>query len=152
MNYQLREVAEAAKSFIDVPFIHQGRGREEGMDCIGLVIAAYEAVGWTPLSPNTTYVDNYRMIPEGAMIEDYMALEADLVERKDAGPGDVVLMRFAKEPQHLGVLADGPPGTEGLYMVHSVNGAMGAEGVVMCSYDIKHQQRTKSIWRLRGGI
>lgn len=151
MSYKLKDVAEAAMGFIGERFVHQGRG-ERGYDCIGVVLASLEATGdWQALSPETTYVDDYDRLPEGAMIESYMALEADIIPRNQAGAGDVVLMRFAKEPQHLAVLVDPPKGCTGLYMVHSVNGAMGGNGVVMCSYDTKHRARTKSIWRFKGG-
>ena len=150
MSYQLQAVASAAQTFISAPFLHQGR-TVDGCDCIGLILMSLHAVGWQALSPETTYVDDYSRIPEGAMIETYMALEADVIPRNAARAGDIVLMRFAREPQHLAVLVDPPAGCSGFYMVHSVDGVMGADGVVMCGYDQKHRSRTKSIWRFKGG-
>ncbi len=89
-------IIAAARAYLGVPFAHQGRSRH-GLDCIGLlVLAARDA---------------------GAIIEDRLdyprdpngLLPVELARQFDAvaehQPGDIMLMRFAGEPQHLALCA-----------------------------------------------
>lgn len=92
------DVVRVARSYHGVRWRHQGRTRY-GIDCIGLVILVAHELG---LSDHDC--TDYSRIPDGRQLR--QALECHLQPTTDQQPGDVVLMRFAREPQHVGILTD----------------------------------------------
>ena len=61
------DIIVRARSLIGVPWMHQGRNWEQGIDCVGLPILVGESLGlWTsvtanyPRKPDGTFVDNFR--------------------------------------------------------------------------------------------
>lgn len=106
-----RALVDAARAYIGVPFRHQGRTRE-GMDCAGLVMAALNDLGRFPDD-----VEGYGMSPwldglQMAVEAFYGPPTAEPIE-----PGDVLLMRFRSQPQHLAIATDYYLG--GLGMIHT---------------------------------
>lgn len=117
------------RSFINVPFGHQRR-KPWKLDCAGLLLVSMQ--GWRRNVPFT--VD-----PVGELVREWegretvdleaygrtpfqdglqRALEANAGPAVDGPPvaGDVVLMRFSGDPQHVGVIADHP---NGLRLIHT---------------------------------
>lgn len=93
-----QDIVNAARSYLGVRWRHQGRSRE-GVDCIGLVIRVAHDLG---LSAYDTVA--YSRIPDGHYLQD--ELEHNM--QRVLGPaaiGDVLLMRFAREPQHVGIVS-----------------------------------------------
>lgn len=92
----------AARACIGTPFRHQGRIPGMALDCAGLLIAVAKAVG-------AEYIDvpGYGLNPAGGMLRTSLdaqpCLEPVLTAQRQ--PGDILLMRFAAEPQHLAMLA-----------------------------------------------
>lgn len=95
----------AARAALGTPFRHQGRAVGRALDCAGLIVHVAASNGLAVAD-----VDAYPELPNGE-------LEATLarhvaagilfkVTLADAQPGDIVLMRFEKEPapRHLGIL------------------------------------------------
>jgi cell wall-associated NlpC family hydrolase len=82
-----------ARKWVGVPWVHQGRNRH-GVDCIGLLLVTCWALGLTEYD-----VRGYGRVPDG----DFMRRECDrLMERAlIPQPGDVMVMRFSREPQHV---------------------------------------------------
>lgn len=118
------------RSFINVPFGHQGR-KPWKLDCAGLWLLAMQ--GWRRNVPFTAD-------PVGELVREWegrptVDLEAygrtpfrdglQRVVEDNAGPpvegppiaGDGVLMRFKCDPQHVGIIADHPEG--GLRLIHT---------------------------------
>lgn len=97
---------DAAISMIGVPFHHQGRHPKYGVDCVGLVICAYNAAG-----ANIKNLANYGRIPDGrALIRE---IEEYTFKVSEMEIGDVLIFRFSKNPQHIALyIGDGT-------MVHS---------------------------------
>ncbi len=91
---------EAARTFLGVPFRHQGRDRL-GLDCAGLIIAAYGLCGDKlhdlPAYGREPWKDGLRA-----------AIEVSFKKAPDDQmlPGDVLLFRLTKEPQHVAMVTD----------------------------------------------
>jgi NlpC/P60 family putative phage cell wall peptidase len=94
------EVVAAAREWIGVPYMHQGRNRF-GVDCVGLLIVVARGLGLTSYD-----VTGYSRVPHAEFLRtecDRMMGRIPIDERQ---PGDVVLMRFKREPQHLAFVTD----------------------------------------------
>ena len=94
----------AAKECIGTPFKHQGRVKGVGMDCVGVAAYALSKVGYA-----IQEVQGYGRRPNAGMLKS--AIEAhSFLTRADAGdiqPGDVLLMRFGEDPQHVAIAGSG---------------------------------------------
>ena len=88
----------AARSWLGVPWVHQGRNRW-GVDCIGLVICVARDLGLTDYD-----VRGYGRSPMG----DFMRRECDRLMSpvREAEPGDVMILRFSSMPQHVLIRSD----------------------------------------------
>lgn len=92
-------IIPAARAALGTPFQHQGRQIGRALDCAGLVVHVADVNG-------LHYVDrlDYGRSPANGQLE--AALDSQPCLRRmfgDPQPGDVLLMRFAREPQHLGI-------------------------------------------------
>ncbi len=121
-------IVAAARSWLGVPFQHQGRTRA-GVDCAGLIICIGRDLGELPADWD---VNGYTRQPDGSMF----AHCAERLGPSGQTPGAVALMRFAEEPQHLGVLV--PYRHGGLALVH----ALQSSGRVV-------EHRLDATWRSR---
>lgn len=92
-----RFVAEARK-WLGVPWVHQGRNRH-GVDCIGLLLVVCRSLGLSSYD-----VTGYGRSPNA----DFMRRECDRLMNRthDPQPGDVLIMRFSREPQHVLIRTD----------------------------------------------
>ena len=94
------DIIAAARECIDTPFVHQGRLKGIALDCAGLLVCVAKTIG-------ADYVDQqgYSRTPYGdtlvSILDDQPCLER--VARDDMQAGDMLLMRFTGEPQHLAV-------------------------------------------------
>jgi cell wall-associated NlpC family hydrolase len=120
----------AARSYVGVPFRHQGRTRH-GVDCIGLVVCAARDIGLT-LADRTDYPRD----PNG-LLQLEMARQFAPVESTQAG--DILLMRFRGEPQHVAILA-------GATLIH---GYASIGRVVEHGLDAKWRRRIVATYRLK---
>jgi cell wall-associated NlpC family hydrolase len=120
----------AARAYLGVPFVHQGRSRH-GLDCIGLVVCAARDIGLT-LADRTDYPRD----PNGLLPLE-MARQFAPVESPQAG--DILLMRFRGEPQHVAILA-------GATLIH---GYASIGRVVEHGMDAKWRRRIVAAYRLR---
>lgn len=95
-----QDLIAIARTWIGVPFRHQGRNKL-GVDCGGLLMCIGQQAGLTIIQPDT-----YSMSPDIALVR--RALQANCTEIKmsDALPGDVLLLAFAGAPQHVALLTD----------------------------------------------
>jgi cell wall-associated NlpC family hydrolase len=126
-------LVDAARSFVGVPFLHQGRTRH-GLDCIGLVIAALTKVGVVFYEEPPTYA----RLPHGDTLLD--PLRQYCVPADAAEPGLLLAIRFRREVTHVALLT-GPS------IIHAYEGARRA---VEHSYDPRWQKLTAGQWRLPG--
>jgi cell wall-associated NlpC family hydrolase len=89
--YELRrqQILEAAHSLIGLPFVHQGRSAETGVDCVGLLVVVARMVDY----PDIKDIEGYRRIPSSTVIKETLAENLDEIALADARPGDVFLMK-----------------------------------------------------------
>lgn len=95
-------IIAAARSEVGTPFHHLGRLPGIRLDCAGLVVHVANQIGADCLD-----VDGYSNHPSQGMLE--AALDSQPCLRRvainDRQPGDVLLMRFKGDPQHLAICA-----------------------------------------------
>ena len=109
------EVVQAARAWLDTPFHHQARLKGVGVDCVGLVIGVARELGL--IAPDFD-VAAYPRTPDGVSLMHLVNLHMrPLSDDEDMQPGDVVVVRFDRDPQHLGILGDYRHG--GLSIIHA---------------------------------
>ncbi len=95
------DIAARARSLIGVRFRPQGRSREHGLDCLGLVVLAGNL-------PVELVPRRYRM--RGEVAEDMLALDLDgrvaAIRPADAGAGDFLLVEAGPGQHHFVVLLE----------------------------------------------
>jgi len=97
----------AARACLHTPFHHQGRHPKAGLDCIGLIVVALQAIGMSVQDRL-----DYGVRPDGETL--VYALLAHGAERAaTVQAGDVLVFRYDHQPQHV-ALATGPNS-----MIHS---------------------------------
>ncbi len=92
--------AKRAASLIGTRFRAQGRDREQGLDCVGLCLAAYRL-------PAALARDDYRLRGDHrAELEEAILTSFWPVGPSKAKPGDLLLLLPAPDQLHLGILTD----------------------------------------------
>ena len=98
------DLLSAARQCLGTPFRHQGRLIGFGLDCAGVAIHVARQIGAGHLD-----VSGYGRSPASGQLERSLDGQPCL-ERiepiEDRQPGDLLLMRMAREPQHLAILTD----------------------------------------------
>jgi cell wall-associated NlpC family hydrolase len=109
-----KEIVSCARSYLGTPFHHAGRVKGVGVDCAGLVICVAHELGYT--GPDLMAYTEYSQAPDGHTLRRLLreALRPKSLT-KPLLPGDVLLMRFAREPQHVALVTD-------LGIVHAYTG------------------------------
>lgn len=94
------EIIRYARELLDMPFRHQGRAPSGKTDCAGVIchVASRGGVAHEDQS-------DYPRLPGGGRLEAALDAQPCLarVQLADVRPGDVLLMRFGRDPQHLGI-------------------------------------------------
>ncbi len=134
------DIVTEARSWIGTRFHHQGRLKGVGVDCAGLVVGVAEAVGI-----NVHDYTDYSRYPDGQMLEQVCDEQLTRIALNEIQPGDVLLMRFETEPQHLAFVGDYEFG--GLSIIHSY---IQARGVVESRLDEVWLNRVYAAYRLPG--
>jgi hypothetical protein len=147
MNYDLDRGIARGRELIGVPYLHQGRDPQRGLDCSGLLLQMLYATGWEPLEPEWTQVENYGRISSWKNIEKFLNIEAKPIEYHDLMPMDLILMHFTVTPipQHFGVVTEWLYGYP--YIIHTHH-AMPV--VKECRFDDTLRTHAHSYWRIRG--
>lgn len=132
------DIVAAARSCLGTPFAHQGRVIGVGLDCAGVVVHAVRAVGGDVLD-----VEGYGRTPHKGHLA--AALDAqpmlDIVDNiADRAAGDILLMRFRHDPQHLGICTG-----DGIIHAYATIGAC-------CEHRIceKWESRIVRVYRVKG--
>jgi cell wall-associated NlpC family hydrolase len=98
------QVVAQARTWIGTPFHHQARLKGVGVDCAGLVIGVARDLG---LVQQEFDVTSYPRTPDGSSLMAYLHEHmVALPPGAELRPGHVVCVRFAVDPQHLGILGD----------------------------------------------
>lgn len=125
------DVVSEARSWIGTPFVHQGRLKGIGVDCIGVVVGVAKALGLSGYDKT-----DYGRAPNPAEMRAELATHMQPIAFKDVRPGDVLWFRVEGEPRHVGIVTE----TEPMAMVHSYSRAR----VMACI-----EQDVDGFWRKR---
>ena len=105
------DVVAAARAWVGVPFLHQGRSRTAGVDCAGLVICIARELN---LVEQDFDITGYRPQPNGTM----QPLCREHLVEDTPRPGNIFVMRFDTDPQHMGFFV--PYRHGGLGVIHAI--------------------------------
>lgn len=99
MPVERDRLIEEARTWIDTPYVHQGRLRGIGCDCIGLLIGVATPLGLTAFEAKA-----YGRLPNGNRMRRLADENLTRIPRADIQPGDVLLMAWRRAPQHLALV------------------------------------------------
>lgn len=110
------DIISAARAEISTPFRHQGRISGKALDCAGLIIMVAKAIGAECLD-----FTGYSRHPSDGLLESALDAQPCLerVALADMQPGDILLMRFNSEPQHLAIFAGYSPVYQAEGIIHA---------------------------------
>lgn len=102
------EFVSQARLWLGTRWQHQGRAIGAGIDCVGLVLETCRAVG--PVSARDldaieVEINGYGRQPYGSKLRKFCDMHMLRISFKDVQIGDIVLMRFETDPQHLGIIS-----------------------------------------------
>lgn len=130
---------QAARAYLGVPFSHQGRNPDIGIDCIGLLVCAAGDCGLPQVAGDSTA---YGRDPVDGLLESHLAaLFGPLLPSGDMRPGDIAAVRFLGAVRHVGVVGEHP---DGLSLIHT-NSAVGR--VTESRIDAKWLKRIAGVHR-----
>jgi cell wall-associated NlpC family hydrolase len=135
------DVVAQARKYLGVRWQHQGRNRH-ALDCAGLIVRVAHDLRLSDFD----FID-YDRRPFADTMRTVMSANCISLEGHAPAPGMVALMRFEREPQHLGFVTDYPFG--GLALIHAY--AISRK-VVEHRLDPKWQRRIVALFELPGVI
>lgn len=112
-------LVEAARSLKGTRFVHRGR-TPRGVDCAGMVKVAYQICG-VDLPDFTLY--SKEPAAHGPGLTSYMTealglpVAVEPVNLSDLQEGDILVLRFVREPHHVGMVTNYPYG--GFALLHA---------------------------------
>lgn len=142
MSTAREAIIAEARTYLDTPWHHQARGRgaDQGVDCIGLIVGVGRALGMIDRDCTT-----YGVRPDGRTLIAEFERTLDPIPRDDMGLGDVPVFWLEREdrPQHVGIVTD----RHGLGLIHTYQGV---GRVVEHALNRAWAKRIHSVWRMRG--
>jgi cell wall-associated NlpC family hydrolase len=96
-------VVACARGWIGTPFHHQARLKGVGVDCAGLVIGVARELG---LVPEGFDINGYPRQPDGQAMLRWCREHMQEVAFGTLKPGHVVVVRFDRHPQHVGLVGN----------------------------------------------
>lgn len=96
------DVVLAARSQLDTPFMHQGRLPGQALDCAGLIVVVAKLLN-IPIDDQ----GGYSRTPAHGLLEAAVHEQPAIqfVRLSEIAAGDILLMRFSGEPQHLAIFS-----------------------------------------------
>ncbi len=117
----LREqIIAKAREWLDTPFVHQGCKKGKGCDCLGLILGVGEELGikFNGIPLKRYAPANYSRTPNGLLLKQRLDALLKKKEKKDIKPGDIFLMNFGSNPQHLGFFSNYENDSAALGLIH----------------------------------
>lgn len=135
----MNKLVEAARTYLETPFRHQGRS-ERALDCVGLALKAAADAGH-PYEDQT----DYSRLPHAQELRKALVkrLGEPLPKQADLAVGDIVEIRYGRESSHVALVGDYLYG--GLSLIHT--DAMRGK-VVEHRLDEKWRKRIEAIYRI----
>ena len=129
-----RQIQDAARRYLGVPFVHQGRS-PQGLDCIGLLVQVAQ-----DLKLEAHDFSAYSLRPSSRLLMRLIGKSCDRVE--EAEPGDIMVFAMIGPgwPQHAAIRTDRG-------MIHAMRG--GPDRVIEHGFDDVWKKKLDSVWRFR---
>ncbi len=137
------EIVAEARSWIGTRFHHQARIKGVGVDCINLIIGVGMALDLGESKFNWDdhpEYHGYGKSPNGTLLIEGCERFMKRIDRRDAKPGDILIMKFVEEPQHFVMVTEVDP----TYIVHAY---AQMRKVVEHRYDEAWRARTVAAYR-----
>ena len=130
--YLRSKIVKQARTWIGTKYHHQGRLKASancsgGVDCIGLVIGVCDELNICDAHGELlSQYDRkgYSMQPEEEKLAQSIGAHLYSVESTKMKVGDILLFKFWKEPQHVGIVSKYPTGGLGLIHCNSTSGSV----------------------------
>jgi len=115
------QIITEARSWIGTKFHHQGRLKKStvhkgGCDCLGLLVGvAHDLQMRSPKDKSRAFLSQfddtaYSRIPNGKKLQERLENLLYPIDADNMNIADVLLLKFGKNPQHLGLVSDYPDG------------------------------------------
>lgn len=143
------QIVAAAETFIGSPWVHTGRDKRIGVDCVGLVIGVGADLGLTFIGDR----NHYQIVPNDVESEflDFL-IKNQFKPTDEIREGNLLLFKLGKArfPSHSAVIGSG-----GKTMIHAMNyrsrnGKL--HRVVQHVYGQPWARRVHSIWEYPGVV
>lgn len=119
------DVVAEARTWLDTPYAHQHRAKGVAVDCAGLIVGVARELEL--VAPDFD-VNGYARTPDGRSLLELCDRFMTRVRLGDLKPGHVLVIRWERDPQHMGILGDYLVG--GLSLIHALGTADGKGRVV----------------------
>lgn len=94
------QLINAARNYLGTPYRHQGRDKR-GLDCAGLIVVTLQDLGVAVAD-----VQGYTMNPHRGRLQKIIESNTCISMVDVPESGDILLIRFKTEPQHLAFKTD----------------------------------------------
>ena len=135
------EVVTIARQWLGTRWLHQGRLKGVGVDCVGFVAEVGRECGLLSVQEAA----NYKRRPDGSL-RSKMDAYLTPIDKRDLQPADVVLMAFGGVETHVGMVGDYPAEGE-LSLIHAY---VTARKVVEHRLDPTWRQRIAAAYAIPG--
>lgn len=113
MQVTKEDIVKQARTWLDTKYHHQGRLKISkrglgGCDCLGLIIGIAKELNLTNNHGEAIASQDrnvYLPIPDGKMMRTDFEYNFKPIPIEDIEPGDLLLFRFHRHPQHCGVVS-----------------------------------------------
>jgi cell wall-associated NlpC family hydrolase len=98
------QIITEARNWVGTKFHHQGRIKQVGCDCLGLIIGVGAALSLRSKTGKLLIdvdIPGYLRRPSGIELKQALALHLD--EVAELNPGNILLLNFANNSQHLAI-------------------------------------------------
>lgn len=116
------EIVKAAETMLGLPFLHQGRNPDVGVDCVGLLVVMGRIIGY----PDLVDAEAYRRTPSAFVIRDVLQRNCDEIPLEEVGVGDIYLMRTGGiKPRHTAIVHS--DAEDGRQLIHAARSGVTIE-------------------------
>lgn len=144
--YKRKLRIEEALTWEHTPFVHQGREKGLGGDCVAVLIGVSRKDGYDK-KVGFEDIRNYKRMPDSDLMEKTLNACFDRIPLSEALPADILHLWFLQRPQHVAILL------ENHYIVHADQTVkklgMPFGGVVVHRMDNWWWSRVVNVYRFR---
>lgn len=136
-------IVAKAREYLGTPFAHQGRVKNQVIDCIGLPLCVAQELDLVDVQDRPIMVLDYMNYgPQPADEFIHYEFSRRLIPKDTAQPGDVVTVRMSRKAIcHAGIITN-------IGIIHAIDG----RGVVEHGLDLRWRSRIAGIFMFPGVV